>query len=224
MTTSTFSSDGYSVIENVVTPAECREVAAVIATEPGATSGTRCLLSRDWCKALARRLRAHPAIAALLPDGHVASQCTLFTKSSMVNWLVPIHQDLSIPVAEQVDSTALGGWSEKEGMLFVQPPIALLERLVAVRLHLDDCGADDGPLQIVPGSHKRGKVPPEAAAAARRQGPVVSCEVGMGGVLVMQPLLLHASSKACGASQRRVLHFLFGPGDLPCGLRWQHAV
>ena len=156
MTTFAFSSNGYAVIDNVVTPAECREIAAVIAGELGAMSGTRCLLSRRWCKALARRLRAHPAIAALLPDGHVASQCTFFSKSSSLNWLVPIHQDLSIPVAERVDAPALGGWSEKEGILFVQAPVSLLERLVAVRLHLDQCGADDGLLQVVPGTHKRG--------------------------------------------------------------------
>jgi hypothetical protein len=40
----------------------------------------------------------------------------------------------------------------------------------------------------------------------------------------MRPLLLHASSKASGSSLRRVLHFLFGPRDLPHGLRWQHAI
>lgn len=224
MTTSTLPPDGYAVIEAIVAPAECLKLIAALATEPGATSGSRCLLSRDWCKRLAARLRAHPGIAALLPAGHVASQCTFFTKSASINWLVPIHQDLSIPVAERVDAPGLGGWSEKEGGLFVQPPIALLERLVAVRLHLDDCGPDDGPLHIVPGSHTRGKISPDDAATARRQEGVVSCEVGAGGVLVMQPLLLHASSKASGASQRRVLHFLFGPEVLPHGLRWHTAV
>jgi hypothetical protein len=41
--------------------------------------------------------------------------------------------------------------------------------------------------------------------------------------MLMQPLLLHASSKATGTSRRRVLHFLFGPPALPCGLAWPHA-
>jgi len=40
----------------------------------------------------------------------------------------------------------------------------------------------------------------------------------------MRPLLLHASSKGTGTSRRRVLHFLFGPRDLPLGLQWQRAV
>jgi hypothetical protein len=43
-------------------------------------------------------------------------------------------------------------------------------------------------------------------------------------VLVMRPLLLHASSKATSLTPRRVLHFLFGPPSLPLGLEWQWAV
>jgi hypothetical protein len=39
----------------------------------------------------------------------------------------------------------------------------------------------------------------------------------------MSPLLLHSSSKATGASLRRVLHLLFGPPELPFGLAWHDA-
>lgn len=39
----------------------------------------------------------------------------------------------------------------------------------------------------------------------------------------MRPLLLHASSKATGRSRRRVLHFVYGPAQLPSGLRWHEA-
>ena len=41
--------------------------------------------------------------------------------------------------------------------------------------------------------------------------------------MLMRPLLLHASSKATGASRRRVLHFVFGPPALPHGLAWVRA-
>jgi hypothetical protein len=54
--------------------------------------------------------------------------------------------------------------------------------------------------------------------------PAVACTLERGDVLVMRPLLLHASSKASGFGMRRVLHFLFGPPTLPNGLRWPHAV
>jgi ectoine hydroxylase-related dioxygenase (phytanoyl-CoA dioxygenase family) len=186
--------------------------------------GTRCLLPLAWCAALACRLRLHPALSGLIPAGHVAVQCTYFEKSASRNWLVPIHQDLSIPVACRVDAPGLRGWSEKEGALFVQAPAELLAQLVAVRVHLDACGADDGPLRVLPGSHRLGLVAPEAAVLARNAAAEVTCEAAPGDALVMRPLLLHASSKASGQSRRRVLHFVFGPPLLTHGLAWRQAV
>jgi ectoine hydroxylase-related dioxygenase (phytanoyl-CoA dioxygenase family) len=88
----------------------------------------------------------------------VAAQCTLFSKSIATNWLVPLHQDLSIPVAERVDSGRCSGWSEKEGELFVQPPVQVLEQVLALRLHLDDCDERNGALRVVPGSHLLGRL------------------------------------------------------------------
>jgi hypothetical protein len=85
------------------------------------------LLSEAWCRALARSLCLHPALARLLPVNAVATQCTLFEKSPQRNWLVSLHQDLSIPVKERVVSNELSGWSEKQGCVFVQPPVSVLE-------------------------------------------------------------------------------------------------
>ncbi|MDB5931807.1 MAG: hypothetical protein JWR60_3514 [Polaromonas sp.] len=140
----------------------------------------------------------------------------------MRNWLVPFHRDLSIPVARRVDAPGFQGWSDKEGMLFAQPPADLLAQVVAVRLHLDDCGPEDGPLRVIPGSHRLedAGLAPDAPAASR--AAEVACQAGPGALLVMRPLLLHASSKATGQSRRRVLHFVFGPGQLPHGLQWHH--
>ena len=218
------SIQGFVAVPQVLPEDECEELALLAGASTPASPGTRCLLSLSWCQALVARLRAHSGIAGLVPDDFVAAQCTYFEKSAERNWLVPVHQDLSIPVAERVSSPGLTGWSEKEGALFVQPPVDLLERLVTVRLHLDACSQQDGPLVVVPGTHKLGRIKPEAAAEARRSGPVAVCTMGRGDALAMRPLLLHASSKASGKSRRRVLHFLFGPRHLPFGLRWQRAV
>jgi hypothetical protein len=218
------SAEGFVPVPGVLTEAECESVVALAPPAMAASVGTRCLLPLGWCQALVARLRLHSAIASVVPGSYVATQCTYFEKSVSRNWLVPIHQDLSIPVAARVCSAALRGWSEKEGGLFVQPPVEVLEGLVAIRIHLDPCTQSDGPLQVVPGTHVRGRIGPEAAAEARRAGPVVACTLERGDALVMRPLLLHASSKAKGTSMRRVLHFLFGPRDLPHGLQWQHAV
>ncbi len=39
-------------------------------------------------------------------------QCTLLVKSDQNNWLVSLHQGLSIPVAGHVDSPGCQVWSE----------------------------------------------------------------------------------------------------------------
>lgn len=214
-----FDQDGFALIPELLSAQRCAQLAAQVALAAPGMGGTRCLLPEAWCAALAAELLRHPALAGIIPPASVAVQCTYFEKSAERNWLVPIHQDLSIPVAARVEAAPLRGWSEKEGALFVQAPPAVLERLVAVRLHLDDCGPDDGPLRVVPRTHRRGVISNEDAIAARAEGET-TCVLATGGALALRPLLLHASSKGRGSSRRRVLHMVFGPKDLPYGLRW----
>lgn len=219
-----FEADGFCVLPAVLSPQECDGLALLAAGAAGSANdapGTRSLLAHAWCVELATRLHAHSMIAALIPASHQAVQCTYFEKSVERNWLVPVHQDLAIPVAERVDDPALRGWSRKEGSLFVQPPADVLARLVAVRVHLDRCSAEDGPLQFVPGSHRQGRIGASQAAAMRRAGTLAAPLLERGDLLAMRPLALHASSKATGAGRRRVLHFVFGPPALPFGLRWE---
>jgi hypothetical protein len=183
-------------------------------------AGTRRLLDAPWCRALARRIADDPRLRALLPGGARAVQCTFFTKSVEYNWLVSLHQDLSIPVAERVDSANCSGWSQKEGELFVQPPISVLEETLAVRLHLDDCNERNGALRVVPQSHRFGRLSSSSALLERDKLGEVVVSVSRGGAMLMRPLLLHASSKASVDAPRRVMHFVYGPTKLPEGLRW----
>jgi len=214
-------SDGYEIVADVGSRARCEALIERLDTDVGARVGDRSLLSRAWCADLARELRASAALSALLGNA-VAVQCTYFAKPARARWLVPLHQDRSIPVAERVDGVGLTGWSVKQGMPFVHGPISVLEQTIAVRLHLDPCGPEDGPLVVVPGSHRQGVVDPAAASAMRARE--VECVADSGSVVLMRPLTLHRSSKPSGSSARRVLHFLFAPPELPHGLRWQNAV
>jgi ectoine hydroxylase-related dioxygenase (phytanoyl-CoA dioxygenase family) len=211
-----FARHGFAVIPGVADAGRCAQYAAQISAHD--TAGSRTLLSQPWCAELAGSLVSAPALQGLLPAGHIAVQCTFFEKSGSVNWLVPVHQDLSIPVQERVEDALLRGWSRKEDGWYVQPPAGLLEQMIAVRLHLDPCGATDGPVHVVPGSHLQGVISPQDAVTMRQNE--VACLAEVGDLLVMRPLVLHRSSKATGASRRRVLHFLFGPAGLPHGLEW----
>jgi Phytanoyl-CoA dioxygenase (PhyH) len=217
-----FEEDGVVILDSLLSPARTAEVEAALDALDLGSAGTRNLLEQSWCRSLVGWLKEHPALSALLPPRPVAAQCTLFEKSSERNWLVPMHQDLSIPVRERREDLRLAGWSEKEGVLYVQLPTEVLEDLVAVRIHIDDCGPDHGPLRVVPGSHRLGRLSEKDIPAVRRERGERDCVVGRGGTLIMRPLLVHGSSKAVAPNRRRVLHFLFGPAELPLGLEWRH--
>lgn len=187
-------------------------------------AGSRNLLTEIWCSGLVAPLRAGLQSLGLISDDAVAVQCTLFRKTPDCNWKVPYHQDLSIPVAEFVEHPALSGWSVKEDGRYVQAPAGLLDGLLAARLHLDPCGDDDGALRIVPRSHRLGRLSPERIAAMDKRRDEVVCAADVGDLLLMRPLLLHASSKAVRPNGRRILHFLFAPPHPGCGLQWRIAV
>lgn len=212
--------DGYATATNLI---EARELDRLRHHAESAMldgAGTRRMLELDWCTDLAERLVEDAALRPVMPPDPVPVLCTLFAKSPANNWLVALHQDLSIPAAARVPDPRCSGWSEKEGDLFVQPPSELLDDLLAVRLHLDDCDERNGALRVVPGSHRCGRLSAEEAIRQRDQTGEVFVPVAAGSAMLMRPLLLHASSKSIDARPRRVLHFVFGPAALPCGLRW----
>jgi hypothetical protein len=144
----------------------------------------------------------------------------LFDKTTGANWKVPWHQDLAIAVAERREVEGFGPWSVKDDEPHVHAPVWLLERMVTLRLHLDDCPAENGALRVLPGSHRHGKLSAEQIADWRTRVPETVCEVPAGGVLMMRPLLLHASSASVRPGHRRVLHLEYACDSLPGGLRW----
>lgn len=108
-------------------------------------------------------------------------------------------------------------------MLQVRPPESVLQRMLAIRVHLDDCGADNGPLRVLVGSHSHGWLQ-DNATIAKSTHPEAVCEVPKGGVLAMRPLLLHASGSAESPRHRRVVHIEFAADGLPGGLEWRSRV
>ena len=205
-----FARDGFAILPRIVAASSCDALIEDLEALPLIGAGSRALLSFEGIGSLGRSLASHPSIAALLAPGAQALQCTLFAKSDTSTWSVTPHQDLSIPVRERHDAIGWSGWSRKEGVWFAQPPVEVLEQFVAVRLQLDDNAAETGPLEVVPGTHRMGRLSSEAIrdAAASRKLP---CVVERGGVVVLRPLLIHSSAKGRTAGSRRVLHFLYGP-------------
>ena len=125
-----------------------------------------------------------------------------------------------MPCGSESKTEGFGSWSMKADVLHVQPPAATLERMLTVRLHLDPCGEENGALRVLPGSHTHGKIPENEIAGFREIMTEEVCAVGLGGALLMSPLLLHASSPASVPGHRRVVHLDFASTQLPDGLEW----
>lgn len=170
--------------------------------------------------ALANSAAIRGLVEPLLGKSAFPVRSLLFDKTPDANWKVAWHQDLTITVREKRDLTGFGPWSTKEGVLHVQPPASVLEGMVTLRLHLDDCTPLNGPLQVLPGSHREGRLTALAIQAWRERMEPVSCLVDAGGAVLMRPLILHASSPATKPVHRRVIHLEFASKPLPGGLEW----
>jgi ectoine hydroxylase-related dioxygenase (phytanoyl-CoA dioxygenase family) len=217
--------DGFVLVENA---ADARMVAALKsaladaemarAERGGETFGARNLLGIAAVGEAAKALRA---TLHQITGGDVrAVRGLFFDKTEAANWPVPWHQDLTIAEKARRDLPGWTNWTVKRGVPHAQAPAELLSRMITARLHLDDCGMENGPLRVIPGSHANGTLARKDVDAAKRGEAVTVCAKA-GDVLLMKPLLLHASSPAQSPTHRRVLHLEFAPTSLlPGELAW----
>ena len=154
----------------------------------------------------------------------VAVKATLFDKTASNSWRVQWHQDRTIAVKERMNLSGYGPWSTKAGSLHVEPPAEVLAQMLAVRVHLDPCGLDNGPLRVLPGTHLLGKLPDAKLAAIVASTEAVELDVPQGGIVLMRPLLVHSSTPPRTATHRRVLHIEFAPAEAISPLQWGNAV
>jgi len=224
--------DGYSIVDDVLQAEEVAVLRIALDSLPpndavrrrGQTYGIRNLLEispavRDLC--VSRELRQ--LVTPILGEGCFAVRGIFFDKVPGANWGLGWHQDRAIAVRERRDVPGFRAWSRKAGVLQVQPPTSVLARMLALRVHLDDNDALNGPLRVVPGSHDAGRIDTGFDEMRERRGEI-TCHVSAGGVLAMRPLLLHASSAAERPGHRRVIHLEFAADDLPGGLEWNRRV
>jgi len=99
--------------------------------------------------------------------------------------------------------------------------VELLEKMLAVRIHLDDCDERNGALRVLPETHRFGRLSSEQIKQLRVWKQETVCAARAGDVMLMRPLLLHASGKSDGNGHRRVLHIEYAGMELPGGLRWR---
>jgi ectoine hydroxylase-related dioxygenase (phytanoyl-CoA dioxygenase family) len=200
--------DGFAILPRVLGDEEIeRLLEAIFAAAPRRSrAGVRHALGLSPVAELAQQPSVMERAEAVLGPDAFPYRATLFDKSPKSNWLVVWHQDTALPLREHRETAGWGPWSVKEGVADAHAPTAALEQILVLRIHLDHSTTLNGPLRVLPGTHKLGVLDDDRVHELATKMPQVECLVPAGGILAMRPLLIHSSSKSQVEAERRVLH------------------
>lgn len=220
--------NGFTIIEDIYTGAE---VNAVINAIESADRSGPLFRKTDDVFAIRQFLKAVPDVAPLLLNdrlksvisnifggGYFVVKSIYFDKPGSSNWFVAWHQDLTISVDSKIDVAGYGPWTVKQSQFAVQQPIDILQDNFTIRIHLDDTDEENGALKVLPGSQLKEIYRPENIDW--QQETEVSCSVPIGGIMIMRPLLMHASNRTTNNKKRRVVHIEFSRAELAEGIDW----
>lgn len=151
-------------------------------------------------------------------ENYFITKSIYFDKPEKSNWFVSYHQDLTISVNKKIEVEHFENWTVKQNQFAVQPPKEILENNFTIRIHLDTTTKDNGALKVLNASHKKGISRVENINLNEETETI--CEVEKGGIMIMKPLLFHASNKTTNNERRRVIHIEFSNQILPNELEW----
>ncbi|MGD9561320.1 MAG: phytanoyl-CoA dioxygenase family protein [Pyrinomonadaceae bacterium] len=209
-------SPGFEIVEGVLTQGECDDLIAYLCRDES-RAGFRHLMRDPRVFQIASDLRLMSITERVFGRHLIPYKATLFQKTGKANWLVSWHQDTALPLAAMPDREDWGPASVKDGVTFAHAPTWALSKIIALRIHLDASTEANGPLRVIPGSHRKRLLRGDEFSEWTKREPI-ECLVGKGGVILMSPLLIHSSSKCSNDEPRRVLHIEYaaeldlGPG------------
>jgi ectoine hydroxylase-related dioxygenase (phytanoyl-CoA dioxygenase family) len=191
---------GFAIVPNVLGRSDVDALLAELsrAELPRSKAGIRHALKLPAVARIASSTRLLGIAQEALGFDAFPFRATLFDKSPTANWLVVWHQDTALPLRERRDASGWGPWSIKDGVTYAHAPASALSQVLALRVHLDDSAAENGPLRVLPGTHTLGVLTDESLHELSTQIAAVECLTSAGGVLAMRPLIVHASSKSQG--------------------------
>lgn len=229
-----FQTEGFDIIEDVFT---LEEIDTILNCLEQADKTNPTFRKTNDLFAIRQLLKELPELHALIftdklkslieelfGEDYFVVKAIYFDKPAQSNWFVAYHQDLTISVDKRLDLPQFSGWTVKHQQFSVQPPLLTLENINTIRIHLDDTDEQNGALNVLAHSHKKGIYRPETINW-ENESPT-SCPVKKGGIMLMKPLLLHASSRTTNNQRRRVIHLEFSNQSLPNQLQWaeQHQL
>ena len=218
-----FDEHGVEIRRAVLSPYDIQSVVSEVSldSETIRHGGIRNL---DKKFASIARLAEDPTILALaealLGGSPHLVRALFFDKTPEKNWFVTWHQDKTVALNKKAELIGWGPWTIKDDVWHVQPPQAVLNRMLTLRLHLDAADEESGCLKVLPGTHRLGILQQAAINGVVRSYTALPCIVVAGDAVVMRPHVLHSSAKSIRQPHRRVVHLEFSDYELPPGLQW----
>ena len=219
----TITADGVTIRPAVLTLDEIDAIKAGVSVD-------REVLRRTGIRNLEKkfgsiaRVAAAPSVlsiaASILGTTPGLVRALFFDKTPVRNWFVSWHQDRTVALNRRLKMPGWGPWTTKDGVDHVQPPLAVLNQMVTIRLHVDDADEEGGCLRVIPGSHRLGVLPQDEINRTVAAPKPKSCVVASGDAVIMRPLILHSSTKSRRHAHRRVVHLEYSGYELPAGLSW----
>jgi ectoine hydroxylase-related dioxygenase (phytanoyl-CoA dioxygenase family) len=224
----TLSTIGFAVIDDVFMPEEIdailQAISQVDVTKPTFRKTNDLFAIRQFFKEVPETKnliftdRLNSLIAKIFGRDYFVVKSIYFDKPEQSNWFVAYHQDLTISVDKKLELEGYGPWTVKQNQFAVQPPLDILENNFTIRIHLDDTDENNGALKVIPKSHLKGVFRPETIDWTKETETF--CKVKKGGIMIMRPLLLHASNRTTNNNKRRVIHIEFSNRSLVDTLQW----
>jgi len=176
---------GYSIHERVF---DRREMAQLVEALNSADiertkAGARHVLKQPAVRKLSNDRRLMMLASEFVGPAPIPFRATLFDKSNNANWLVVWHQDTALPLRARIDDAEWGPWSSKGDVLYAHAPAWALEQVVALRVSLDDSTSTNGPLRVLPDTHRGGVFTDDEIARVAASTRPVECVVPAGGVV-----------------------------------------
>lgn len=215
---------GFALADVVLADHQCEHLAASLPAVAAGRGGFRNLISHPTVVRFLLHHTLGKYLWSVVGRELVAVNATLFDKTPETNWRVQWHQDRAIAVKERLNVAGYGPWTTKCGSVHVDAPAEVLAQMLAIRIHLDACDAENGPLRVIPGSHRAGKMNDAQLAALTAGSRAAELSVSRGAILLMRPLLVHSSSPARSVDHRRVLHIELAPREAISPLQWHTAI
>ena len=229
------NSEGFAIIDNVYSENEIEKIISEIEkvtaneTENSTFRKSQDLFAiRQFYKEIPETLNLifnqnlREIIKLNFGENYFITKSIYFDKPEKSNWFVAYHQDLTISVNKKVEIQNFENWTTKQNQFAVQPPKEILEQNFTIRIHIDKTTKENGALKVLNKSHRKGIIRTENIELENETETI--CEVEKGGIMIMKPLIFHASNKTTNNERRRVIHIEFSNQKLPNELEWSKKI